>query len=255
MKHAAAYYVRNAATSILITFGVLVGVFLVIGILVNIDAARVEVTVGGTATIKDNGVFSGFDMAYAVFVFVWSLCAFRVQFRFFQQNGISRKSQFAAWGITAAAMSLFLAVLSVAITYGMNQFFNYRSIFQQMYAPLFASGAGASLVFQEMLWNAALFLGEAGAGFAITLLYYRMGKTTKVLVSVLVPASLLLGLPAIDGLVQGALTRFFGWVGPQMFGFFDSGINILAPVGVFLAVALIAAGLAWGMMRRVPVKA
>lgn len=252
MKHAVAYYVRNAATSILITFGVLVGVFLVLGVTIHIGEAG---TPDNVASLRENSTFSGFDMAYAVFVFVWSLCAFRVQFRFFQQNGISRKSQFAAWGITAVAMSLFLAVLSVAITYGMNQFFNYRSIFQQMYAPLFASGAGASLVFQEMLWNAALFLCEAAAGFAITLLYYRMGKTTKVLVSVLVPASLLLGLPAIDGLVQGALTRFFERVGPQMFGFFDSGINILVPVGVFLAVALIAAGLAWGMMRRAPVKA
>ena len=93
MKLAIRYYLYNVRNSLLIAFGVVTGILLSSGLFLHFNQ-------------KENTDYSisGFEITCIIFTLVTGLVAFREYFRFFQQNGISRKSQFVGWTTALTAL-------------------------------------------------------------------------------------------------------------------------------------------------------
>lgn len=241
MKLAAKYYLNSLRNSLLIAFGVILGLSLSAGILLrSARSGNVEYSI------------SGFEITFMIFTLVSGLVSFRESFWFFQQNSTSRKSQFIGWTVSLLSLSAAEAILAILSGRGLGLFFNYMGIFSQLYGT---SHGSFLLLVQEFLWvcMTCLFLGWLG--FAIAILYYRLSKIGKILVSILVPGSLLILLPIAD---QHFLRGGYSWLLKQlamlMTGYLPGGIYPMVPVISALVGSAVLVFLSWLMMRRAEVQ-
>ena len=245
MKLAAKYYLNSLRNSLLIAFAIVFGIILFIGIIFR-SAQNSNPDSFSIYSI------SGFESTVMIFTLVSGLVSFREAFRFFQQNGISRKSQFMGWAVSLLSLSAAEAILAILSGRGLGLFFNYMGIFSQLYGT---SHGSFLLLVQEFLWvcMTCLFLGWLG--FAIAILYYRLSKIGKILVSILVPGSLLILLPIAD---QHFLRGGYSWLLKQlamlMTGYLPGGIYPMVPVISALVGSAVLVFLSWLMMRRAEVQ-
>lgn len=248
MKLAAKYYLNNLRNSLLIAFAIVFGIILFIGIIFQ----SAQNSSPDSFSIYS---ISGFESTVMIFTLVSGLVSFREAFRFFQQNGISRKSQFMGWTVSLLSLSIVEAILAILSGRILGLFFNYSGAFDQLYYPLQASGNPALLLVQEFLWVCIACLVLGWAGFAITLLYYRLSKMGKILVSILVPGTLFILLPMAD---QHFLGGSYAWLlekaGMLISGYLPGGIYPMVPVISALIGSAILVALSWLMMRRAEVR-
>ena len=245
MKLAAKYYGNTLRNSFLTAFGVILGLMLFSGLFLR-------------SSYNDDADYSisGFELTFMIFTLVTGLVAFRETFRFFQQNGISRKSQFMGWSISLAALSLMEAVVSLVMELILRQFFHYRGIYSQLYQPLRYPEPTLLFLVQELLWIFAACLVLGWAGFAITLLYYRLPKTGKILVSILTPGTLFILLPMADKpLLRGGYSWLLQKFSMLISGYLPNGIYPMVPVVTALVCSVLLAGISWLMMHRAEVRA
>lgn len=241
MKLASKYYLHNLRNSLLVAFGVILGLSLSTGIVFG--------------TISDGeGKYSisGFEVIFMIFTLVSGLVSFREAFRFFQQNGTSRKSQFWGWTVSLLALSVAESILAIVSSRFLGLLFQYNGVFDQLYGT---SHGSFLLLVQEFLWVCMTCLFVGWLGFAIALLYYRLSKMGKILVSILVPGTLLILLPAADQyLLQGAYSWLLKQLAMLMTGYLPGGIYPMVPVVSALAGSAILAALSWLMLRRAEVR-
>ena len=245
MKLAAKYYGNNLRNSFLTAFGVILGLMIFSGLFLR-------------SSYNDDADYSisGFELTFMIFTLVTGLVAFREAFRFFQQNGISRKNQFIGWSISLAALSLLEAVVSLVMELILRQFFHYRGVYSQLYQPLRYPAPTLLFLAQELLWIFAACLVLGWAGFAITLLYYRLPKTGKILVSILTPGTLFILLPMADKpLLRGGYSWLLQKFSMLISGYLPNGIYPMVPVVTALVCSVLLAGISWLMMRRAEVRA
>ena len=242
MKLAAKYYLQSLQNSFLIALGVILSIIFSFGIIFRFasNGAVVEYTI------------SGFEITFIIFTLVSGLVSFRESFRFFQQNGTSRKSQFMGWALSLLALSAAEGVTAVLCGKILEPFFNYRGFFTQLYGT---SNGSFILLVQEFLWVCMICLFLGWLGFAIAILYYRLSKIGKILVSILVPGSLLILLPIAD---QHFLRGGYSWLLKQlamlMTGYLPGGIYPMVPVISALVGSAVLVFLSWLMMRRAEVQ-
>ena len=244
MKLTSKYYLNSLRNSFLMAFGIILGLSLSFGIVLrSAQSENLDYSI------------SGFELTFMIFTLVTGLVSFRESFRFFQQNGISRKSQFTGWAVSLLVLSAVEAVVAILSGRVLGLFFNYRGIFNQLYQTLQTSGNPALLLVQEFLWVCMACLVLGWAGFSFALLYYRLSKMGKILVSILVPGTLFILLPMAD---QHFLGGSYAWLLEKAAmlasGYLPGGIYPMVPVAAALVCSAVLAVLSWLMMRRAEVR-
>lgn len=234
------YYLGEYVRPVLIFYLVMVVLLAFTGFL------AVNVNLG-----EETSYSSGTEMTTAIFLFVCGCVSFKEYFHYLLQNGVSRPTQF--WGFTGAAATVcaFCAVVDQALMALLRM----AEPFQGLYSMLFPhnpSGALAHMV-AAILWCIPVYLLAFLGGYFVTTLYYRMNKLLKTVVSIGVPALLILLLPMADvWLFHGRLSRALA-----SFMQFILGGGNGSPVqsGIcFLLLACLPAGFAYLLMRRAPIK-
>jgi hypothetical protein len=216
----------------------------------------------------DTGSASGIEFATMVTIFIVGLALFKSAFRFFSSYGVSRKRLFfgltAAMGVTAAATSL-LDMVNAAI---FSRFVPYSTLYagllqnrqQSDHADLLMAEfrlpyheITLSLLARNFLWCLLSYFALGMLGFLIAALYYRMGTTQKILVSVGVPAVFFILIPLLDhnvtgGRIDAALSNF--WTHWTLWG-----LNPGSDLATRLLLIAMLAGCVWLLLRRAEVKA
>lgn len=245
-KSALKYQISENKTALLLFYGILYALFLLV-MVSNIFWRRY----GAEITI------SGIEVATILFLFVSGLNSFKANFYMLMANGVSRKTIFKSFAVSALAVAAFMAIMSVITRAIFSLGLNYQSLFFQIYGDRYAGMTpGAIQPFLEgLLWMLLVYSTFFLMGYFITALYYRMGKSMKLIVSIGVPVLIFIILPYLDA------SRFGGnfWdamrrVIAMALGFYD--LNHFFKSMLFSAITLIAfGGLGFLLIRKAPVKA
>lgn len=145
---------------------------------------------------------SGGDIAFAITLFVYGIVTIRTDLPFFTQFGLSRRTVFIVQIITALITALIASVLCLLVLL-LLQGLAHSALGNGIYAAglyntLFNGGSpvrdfGGSLA--EIVVTATMFGMALSLGSLISLLYYRLNKLGKALLSIVGGSLLLFGLP------------------------------------------------------------
>ena len=218
-------------------------------------------------TYNSSGTASCTELTTMAGIFLVGLVLFKSPFRFFSSYGVSRKRLFcgltATLGVTAAATAA-LDMINAAV---FSRLLPYRTIYTAFFQNGPETGSGdlllgrfqlpyhgiaAPLLLKNWLWCllADFILGMLG--LLIGVLYYRMGKTLKICVSVGVPA-VIVALIQLDHNVAG------GRIGTALTDFSTLWVNWGINPGLDLVTRLVPiallAGCIWLLLRKAEVKA
>lgn len=220
----------------------------------------------------DFSTTSGTELSTIIAIFIVGLTFFKDSFRFYISSGVSRKRFFtgviSALGITSAVTALLDCVNALIF----SQFLNYHSLYQMMLNPekigtlvrvknasgiytgevLYKVAFTPSMLLKNYLWCVLAYFAFAMFGLFITVLYYRMSKVQKIIVSVSVPSFFLFVLPMLDQYVAGgkigaAISKAFEW-------WMYCGINPGTDIITRLALSAVLTGITYYMVRKAEVK-
>jgi hypothetical protein len=122
------------------------------------------------------------------------------------------------------------------------------------YGQVSSFGARMQVLLDSFVWMTFLYLALAMLGFLITTIYYRMGKSLKLIVSVGVPVFLFMVLPYIDNVVfNGAIYEALGRFFRIIWGFANGYNPYVSVLSSFITFAVFG-GLSFLTMRRATVK-
>lgn len=206
----------------------------------------------GNSGLVVDGAIEGLETASIIFLFVVGLNSFKEPFRFFMQNGTSRKTMFKSYLCGTALLSLALSVIDRIINILSRLLFaqidsiSFKSMFHRVPG---IPGNGAMFILTAAVLSFFVYATAMMLGYLITTMYYRMNKTLKLIVSIGVPGFFFLLLPTIDLILfKGAL---YGGFYKALTVMMSSFWSILA--GCIFLYAVFAA-LSWTLMRKAVVK-
>lgn len=241
LRKAISYRMIDIKKSIILFYGIMALSFILV-ILLN------------TFTTETSGVHvNGMEFCTFIFLFVWGLNSFRQPFMVLLQNGISRKTMFTSYMIIMTIVAGGMAFFESIIYFVFHANNLYLSAFMQIYD-------GISLnVFSEILltfvWSFSLYLAAAMFGYFVTTLYYLMNLTAKLIVSIGIPALILVILPILDEYVcAGAIFQFIGKAISYVVGTYGDSYHPFNCILSGLLVALVFAGISYVMVKKVVVK-
>ena len=203
---------------------------------------------------------SGMELATVIFLFVCGLNSFKEFFRFFMQNGISRKIIFASRLMTILAVCTGMAVIDKGILLlgkyiaSISGRIFYTGLFEMIYEVRAANISTLHMNIDGFFLNLCLYLAAMTIGYFITIAFYRMNKISKISVAFGVPVVLLNGLQILDAaLLHGAVLRALANAATFAFGFQNGGNPYFGMVTLLL-IATVFSCLSWLMVRRAVVK-
>ncbi len=257
LKASFLYQILDLRWALLIYYFVILCLTLLANItIVSFSSASSVGVVGENDTI----VMSGITFSSAIFIFIVSLNSFTENFRFSLQNGVSRKTLFLARLCTAGATSLFMAVVDqiihvlISLVEEPLSHLVSISLFQQIYPQTFENPVLG--FFLSVVFSFCLLLFISNVGYAIVMMFYRVGKLGKVLLGAGIPAALIFGIPAIkafDTLYFGERLRAFGnaVISPVLDFAFNTVPNRM--ISLLLLAALFAL-FDWLLLRRATIR-
>ena len=258
LKASFLYQILDLRWALLIYYFVILCLTLLANItIVSFSSASSMGVVGENDTI----VMSGITFSSAIFIFIVSLNSFTENFRFSLQNGVSRKTIFLSRMCTAVSTSLFMAVVDQIIhtmlSLSLIRQANHQvsiSMFQQLYPN--TNGNPVQGFFLSVVFSFCLLLFISNVGYAIVMMFYRVGKLGKVLLGAGIPAALIFGIPAIkafDTLYFGERLRAFGnaVISPVLDFAFNTVPNCM--ISLLLLAALFAL-FDWLLLRRATIR-
>jgi hypothetical protein len=197
----------------------------------------------------------GVESSSMLACFLVGLIYFKTNFRFFTSFSVSRKRLFFGFMIAFAAITFLVSLIDATSFAVFSRFFEYRSIYSFMVDDLPKDGTVSvtvALFFRNWLWDLLEYFCLVLVGLIVGVLYYRMSKPVKIIVSVGVPSLCFLILPLIDRqLMHGTITHFVSTAVTQW-------INLSTQPGPdFLSRFVLAAllsGLFWLLLRRAELK-
>lgn len=152
--------------------------------------------------------FGGFELCTIVMLFVTMLSMIRSDFLLFLQHGYSRKTLFLSTMLCLITTSAVVLIIETIIYNILSRVLPYQGMFLQGYGATYVSDAGVKGYIDEYLWKFFLYILAGAIGIFISLLYYRMNKLLKTIVSVGVPAFIFVIYPLADKyLFDGQLTK------------------------------------------------
>lgn len=224
--------------------------------LVWLAIAILMAIVGGVAKVnypEAQITFNGFDTSAAIFVFICGIVLFSELFKVAMANSQTRKNVF----ISAVSVTLPLAVLTSVggqlISAVISMFLKSQSIFTLLYirdsSELFKVGT----IFKNFLWDISLAVMLFAIGFLIGMLYYRLSRFGKVVLSFAAFGIPFMIFPMIDTILTDGKTiiKVFSFLGNCL------GITNGNPFWAVLSFVVIAAlmyCISFFVIRKLPVK-
>jgi len=241
LKSVVKYNISEKKYSILIFYGVIVAIMALIA------CSQIFLT-------QENSQSSGFEFPTIIFLFVIGLNSFKQNYLFLSTNGITRKEQFYGFLISSIPIVIVMGAIDTVFGNLSMEVVNYDSLFNMIYKGWVIETAKPLIILMTFVWSMAVYLFAIVLGYSITTLYYRMSKLMKIIVSIGVPALFFNILPIIDAVVTDG--KVFGWFGEvfTLLAGLKNGYNpLIGIISLFLG-TLVLAGLAFLLVRRVPVK-
>ncbi len=201
------------------------------------------------------------EVGSVILVFVCGIVSFRESFKFLSQNGITRKQFFVARLCSMALLSVVTSLFDLGlvaigrIILPSAEDISLSKVFDTAYTPFWNGGntlIRSAVYFLLLILGHMLFLA---LGFVIGIAYYRMNRIVKIIVSIGVPLLLFYGLPILDFVfLNGVIFRTLGNILIAAFGFSLPVPNPFIAILSLFGSTIVFFGLAWAMVRRVPVK-
>lgn len=192
-----------------------------------------------------------YEMAAAITIFVFGICSIREDMRLASQNGVGRNSAFIGAALASLTVALALAVAGelLCVVFGLFARGMDNVDVRTLYEVLYQNGRTG---FVERL-NSVLVAFSANSmcilfGCLLSMLFYRLTKIWRVLVSVAAPILMFTVLPVAlvrAGLLNASFVRFLIRVASSPYTF----------SAAMLILALVNAVLGWLLMRRAPIRA
>lgn len=213
---------------------------------------------GVITTTDSSGNFyggGGVEGSTTIFLFILGLNSFKEAFLMMLQNGITRKTMFISRLITIFSTSVLMAVIDrfivnlAGLLNDISDSFHFNGMYEMLFEKREASLNIVAINIEAIVITIGVYAATMIAGYFITVLYYRMNKVLKIVVSIGVPTSILFILPILDhALFEGKLTKAVG----RMFTFVFGGetgnpYNLLISCLIFIIVAV---GLIWLLIRK-----
>lgn len=194
--------------------------------------------IGLAYTSSDGSVsFGGFELCTIVMLFVTMLSMIRSDFLLFLQHGYSRKTLFLSTTLCLITTSAVVVFIETFVYKIFSNLLPYNGMFFQGYGAAYMSDGGVKGFIDEYLWKFFLYILAGAIGTFISLLYYRMNKLQKTIVSVGVLALFIVVYPLADQyLFEGALTRLVVKIMDFYTGYAFGGnpyVNMLCNIGLF----------------------
>lgn len=188
--------------------------------------------------------FGGFGASTVIFIFISGLNLFKSNFKFMLINNVSRKRFYISTIVTLISVSAFMAVIEVIINNSFKVIAPYFSLFEQLYRNDF--------FFADFLWSFALYFFVANLGWIITMLYYKLNKLMKTVISLL-PIFIVVLITAINNLTGGvvgkAIINFFG----TALGFNDNYNSYTAMLSFLIGAAVLSV-FSFILIRKMPIR-
>jgi len=196
-----------------------------------------------------SGRISGVEASATIFCFVAGIVSVREDLRFLMQNGCGRKTLYCTQILTGIGVT-FLVALGCNVLYAL--FRSLAKIFVEnllivSVLDMLKNDPAGFLPNLGFIW--AICLSMPAAGMFISLVYYRLNKAGKILVSIGVPAFLLILLPVYMSIPAGA------WLSEIYQGI----LNCIFDSELSLALSSLIAGLifyllSYPLLHKAPVK-
>ena len=241
IKQAMRYQLHTFVRQAMIYYAVTLGVYTIGAIIAAILGER-------------NVAMGGGDFSTSIFLLIVGMNAFKSHFQLFVQNGISRKTLFTGLILSALLLS-FGAMLADSLYPLLFPLLERTSFFQEVYRV--DRGFRNTLI--GSLWTTLFFFGAMCIGFFITVLYYRMSKLLKIIVSAGVPVVFFVVLPIVEALVPSfhfysVLFRFVGWCLGWNYNNLLGGLDPVRPLLSFAVFGAGLSGLSFLLVRRATFK-
>lgn len=207
---------------------------------------------------NSSGSIGGMEITTAIFVFVLGLNSFKDRLLMMMQNGVSRKTFYLSSITSFVILCFFMSVIDRVILllgkYAVSFFdrVSFSSFFEYLYNDKIAGMSAGIINLEGFLFSLCLYLAAAAIGFFITISYYRMNKSLKILISVGVPVSLFVVLPTVNELVYGRVSHAIGRALDFAMGI--SAQNPFHAMVTFLLTFVVFSGLSWLLTRKVTVR-
>ena len=239
------YQLRNVRLSLTIFCGIMVAVVAILAVLAR--------------SVSDTVNFSSMEASAGIFAFVCAMNSFKENFGFALQNGVSRKTLFRSTLIMALCFSALLCVLdqllhlfTLLVSQGAGNMRWFR-LTEALYDIRYAGAPELQRTADNIIFNFTLYTALFMTGYMITIAYYRMSRWLKLLISIGVPALVVVVYPLVDLLLlQGRISSALGRAVSLALGIEAQNIWIAVLSMALLAAAMAAA--AWAMMRRAVIK-
>ena len=209
-------------------------------------------------TTRNSGgetTFSAFGMASSVFMFIIGICTTREQLRLCIQMGAGRLTSFVSELLCACAITLclcgsgeLLMAATQAVTAG-DPHVTITDIYQLFFVGLEKETLTFSQHMLSLLTNASFGICAYVGGAFISLVFFRLNKTMKIVVAVGVPLLFILGFPlgidflGVSDVFSASVTAVMNWMGESVGNWAIS----------FLGTAVVFAVINWLIMRKSPI--
>jgi len=199
--------------------------------------------------------FNGIETSSMIFIFIAGLNSFKETFRMFLQNSLSRKTMFISWILSVIPIAAFMALIDSINGIVVDSLTGYQSAFMQFYGQRYIeNSSNIQGIIEGFFWSVLAYSFLVMLGFFITTLYYRMNKAMKLLVSIGVPALIIIIIPFIDatftnGAIYSAIGNFFGFA----WGY-NNGFNPYYSMVTCTLFFALFAGLSYLLIRRATIK-
>jgi hypothetical protein len=225
--------------------------YVVIAAIMGLLAFTQQIRIVNIGSSDDIGFVSGAE-ASAIFLFVCGLNSFKQNYLYLSTNGITRKAQFYGFLSSSAIVAAAMAFIDTASTNILNVFIDYRPMFYQIFKGFTAESSQFLITLMNFLWSTSVYLLAFVIGYFITTLYYRMSRMLKIVVSVGVPALLIIGSPILVSYLYKSsyLNEFSAVIKFLADGNGNPNVSVIISV---LETAIIA-GFSYLLVRRAPVK-
>jgi hypothetical protein len=129
----------------------------------------------------DVTVTSGTELSSMIFIFIVSIVSFKEFLQFSLQHGVARRDIVIGFICSMGILSLTMSVIDSTLSFILSSIMGYESMYNMAYTQ--------SSIFQGIVWQAFLYWAVTSVGSFINLMYYRLSKIGRILVSVAVPIS------------------------------------------------------------------
>jgi len=154
-----------------------------------------------------NSSFGGVAAASIIFLFVAGICSFSEEFNMFIQNGITRKELWKGFSVSILIIACIMSVIDLIILFILSLIINTESLVLMItstYVDNMVLKVINAFFLQIIFYSLALTIG-----YFIRLIYYRMNKFGRIIVSITVPGFFLIALPILSSFYDMSFLLYF----------------------------------------------